>query len=224
MAINKQTINRVVSEIAGSDTIELINYLKDKKNISEFKIAQEVGKEINIIRNMLYRLYDANLVTFIRKKDKQKGWYIYYWTFDPKHIPHLVKHLKLKKLERLKERLKREKENDFYICKSNCIRLDFDQATDFGYKCPECGEIMYKENNEQKIKEIENEIKSVEKDKTLAPVEQKEVSESKIKEKRNTKNIKTKQKPKKKPKSPSKKKTNLKKTKTKSKKKSKKKK
>lgn len=164
MQKDKKNADSVIAEVAGEDTIKLVNYLKGKKNISEFKIAKDIGQEINGVRNMLYRLYDANLVSFIRKKDKQKGWYIYYWTFNPRHVSYLATHLKKKKLERLKERLGREKESDFYICKNNCIRLDFDQATDFEYKCPECGSIMEKEDNAKKISEISKEIEKIEKD------------------------------------------------------------
>ena len=81
----------VVGDVVGADVISLVRSLKNKKNVSEFKIAETLKQEVNITRNMLYRLYDANLVTFIRKKDKVKGWYIYYWTFNPKHIGFLAK-------------------------------------------------------------------------------------------------------------------------------------
>ena len=115
-------------------------------------------------RNMLYRLYDSNLVSFIRKKDKKKGWYIYYWTFNTKNIKHILKDIKKKKLERLKERLNREKGVDFYTCGNGCIRLDFEQATDFEFKCPECGSLLNLEDNSKKIEEIKKEIAKLEKE------------------------------------------------------------
>jgi transcription initiation factor TFIIE subunit alpha len=113
---------------------------------------------------MLYRLYQANLVSFIRRKDKKKGWYIYYWTFRPKNIKYLVVDLRKRKLDALKDRAKRENENQFYICSNRCLRLSFDQAFDFEFKCPECGEIMDQEDNLGKIEEIEREIRDIEKE------------------------------------------------------------
>jgi len=157
-------IKEVVSEIVGEDAIPLVAYLKDKKNISEFKIAECLKQEVNIIRNMLYRLHDANLVSFIRKKDKIKGWYIYYWTFNAQHIKYKAKDIKVKKLEGLKERLKREKQTSFFSCGNKCIRLDFDQVIEFEYKCPECGMLMHEEDNQQKKEKIEKDIKGLEKD------------------------------------------------------------
>jgi len=162
MKISAKIIESVVSEVAGEDVIPLIQKLKNKKNVSEFKLANDIKKEVNVTRNMLYRLYDANLVSFIRKKDKQKGWYIYYWTFNQKRVKYLLKDLKKKRLIKLKERLKREKNENFFICDQKCMRLDFEQATEFNFKCPECGRLMNQEDNSEKIKKIREEIKKLE--------------------------------------------------------------
>lgn len=164
MKLSNQLIESVVSEVAGEDVIPLVKVLKNKKNVSEFKLAEAIDAEINTTRNMLYRLYDANLVSFNRKKDKQKGWYIYYWTFKLKRIKYLVTDLKNKRHEKLNERLEREKSSNFFVCGSKCMRLDFEQATNFSYKCPECGGLMNQEDNSEKIKEIETEIKKIEKE------------------------------------------------------------
>jgi len=164
MKLSNKIIEDAVVEAAGEDVLPLINALKNKKNISEFKLAENIKQEINTTRNMLYRLYQANLVSFIRRKDKQKGWYIYYWTFKPKRIKYLILELKKKRFEKLKERLDRETGNDFFMCKNKCMRLNFDQAVDFSYKCPECGSIMEQENNDEKVKDIKKEMKDLEKD------------------------------------------------------------
>lgn len=164
MKLSNKIVESVVSEVAGQDVIPLVKALKNKKNISEFKLAEDIKQEINTTRNMLYRLYDANLVSFIRKKDKKKGWYIYYWTFNAKRIKELTKNLKVQRLEKLKERLSRENASKFFACKSKCIRLDFDQSTDFGYKCPECGNLLHEEDNKQMIERLQKEVKVLEKD------------------------------------------------------------
>lgn len=164
MKVTNKVIEEVVTEVAGEDVVPLVNNLKNKKNVSEFKLAENIKKEVNEIRNMLYRLYDSNLVSFIRRKDKKKGWYIYYWTFNLKRIKYLVSDLKRKRLQKLKERLDRETISHFFICEKKCIRLDFEQATGFSFKCPECGSLMNQEDNKQKIKNIKDDIKTLEKE------------------------------------------------------------
>ncbi|MBI4016866.1 MAG: hypothetical protein HY363_04190 [Candidatus Aenigmarchaeota archaeon] len=159
---SKKIVEDVVTEVAGEDVVPLVKVMIKKANVSEFKLASSIKKEINLTRNMLYRLYNSNLVSFIRKKDKRKGWYIYYWTFNSKNIAYLAKDLKKKKIERLKERLDRERTSQFYICSGGCIRLDFEQATEFEFKCPECGELLQMQDNTKKIQELEVEIKNLE--------------------------------------------------------------
>jgi transcription initiation factor TFIIE subunit alpha len=164
MKLSNKLVEDVVKSVAGEDVFPLVKLLKNKKNVSEFKLAESMKLEINVTRNMLYRLYHANLVSFIRRKDKKKGWYIYYWTFKLKQVKHLAMTLKKAKLEKLHDRLSREKESSFFVCPNTCMRLDFEQAVGFEFKCPECATIMQQESNEDKIKQLQDEIKVLEKE------------------------------------------------------------
>lgn len=164
MKLPNKMMEEVVQQVAGNDVIPLVNVLKNRKNVSEFKLAEDIKQEINATRNMLYRLYDANLVSFTRKKDKKKGWYIYYWTFNMNRIAYLFKSLKQKRIVKLKERLERENKSNFFSCENKCMRLDFEQATEFEFKCPECGSLMNQEDNTKNLADIEKEISSLEKE------------------------------------------------------------
>lgn len=157
-------VEEVVIELAGMDVVPLVRELRNKTNVSEFALADKIKQEINITRNMLYRLYDNNLVSFIRKKDKKKGWYIYYWTFNENRARDLVKDIKLRKLERLKGKLEREKSTQFYFCKETNTRMDFPTALDYEFKCPESGLLLEAEDNTKRIEHLENAIANLEKE------------------------------------------------------------
>jgi len=161
--LTPKLVHSIITEVAGEDCVPLYKALKGKKNISEFVLAEKVEHEINITRNMLYRLYHSNLVSFIRKKDKQKGWYIYYWTFNNLQLSHLFKNLRQNRLVKLQERLDREQNSHFYRCPEKCMRLDFERATEFQYKCPECGVLLEMSDNSQIIKTLITDIKTLEK-------------------------------------------------------------
>ena len=90
MKLTNTKIYDAVKEVVGEDSVKIIEYLKDKKNISDFKIAEKVDRDIHEVRNILYRLYNFNLVSYYRKKDRQKGWYISYWTFNKKRIKEFL--------------------------------------------------------------------------------------------------------------------------------------
>jgi transcription initiation factor TFIIE subunit alpha len=163
MRLTNKVIEQVVENTAGQDVLPLVTELKHKKNYSEFKLAETLRIEVNQVRNMLYRLLKYNLVTFIRRKDKRKGWYIYYWTFRLKQIKNVLRQVKKERIEKLRDRLQREKQEQFFTCSHQCMRMNFEKATDFMFKCPECGELLYQEDNSGKIKAIENEIKELDK-------------------------------------------------------------
>lgn len=164
MKLTQNKIDEIILEIAGPDGLRLVRELKNKENVSEFSLATKLKKDIKLIRNLLYKLYNYNLISSIRKKDKQKGWYIYYWTLIPENIKFL--YIKNKKIiiNKLKEQLEKEQTEQFYTCSKKCIRLNFDQAIDFEFRCPECGELISQHQDPKIISNLEKEIDKLEKE------------------------------------------------------------
>ncbi|MEM3370283.1 MAG: hypothetical protein QXW00_03700 [Candidatus Woesearchaeota archaeon] len=158
MKLSNNLIKDVVTELAGEQAVPIVMVLKDQPNFSEFKVAEALKMEIKDIRKALYKLLENNLVSFRRKKDKKKGWYIYYWTFNPETVKYLYSDIRAKKLAKLKERLEREEANTFYMCPNKCVRLDFDKASDFEFHCPECGSLMEVQDNTATIAHLKEEI------------------------------------------------------------------
>ncbi len=158
LKVTKSMIKDVVSKVAGEDCVPIILDLEGRENVSEFIIADELNIDIRELRRKLYRLWEAGLVRFKRKKDKKRGWYIYYWTFIPSRVWFLYRDLRVKKLQKLKERLEQEENNEFYLCPNGCVRLDFSQAVEFDFKCPECGALLIPNDNSRTIAHLREEI------------------------------------------------------------------
>jgi len=157
----------LVKKIAGEEAIKIVELLGIKKNVSEFVIAEKLDLTINRIRHILYKLQSKNLVTSTRKKDKKKGWYIYYWTFNFENLKELVSNLKKLRLMQLKSQLSKDTPQ-FYICENNCLMLKFKEALEYDFKCPECGKILYEidskkelENAKKEIEVLEEELKNL---------------------------------------------------------------
>ena len=69
MTMSQELINRLVAQVAGEDTVKLVETLMELgENTSEFILAEKLEMPINHVRNMLYRLQENNLVTSFRKK------------------------------------------------------------------------------------------------------------------------------------------------------------
>lgn len=163
MALAKERIIDVLQQIVpDKDAEDIVFYLQDKENISEFIIAEELDLEIHRTRNILYRLLDANVVSFKRKKDKIKGWYICYWDFNEPAISHLEEKLRLETIAKLKDRLSNEQGGFFYMCRHAHIRQNFEDAFESDFKCPECGELMNQQDNERTISFLTERITKLE--------------------------------------------------------------
>lgn len=164
MRITKKIKEQVLTELAGEQAIKIINFIKDKKETSEFIIAEKTEIEIHRTRTILYKLFESNVANFIRRKDKVKGWYICYWDFLPGNIKYAYYKIKKKKLEKLQTRLEQESGQQFFMCKNACARMNFEKAVDFEFKCPECGELMNQQDNSRTIEFLSQTIKELKKD------------------------------------------------------------
>ncbi len=167
MKIDQETIETVVTELVGPDAVDAVSYLVGKKNVSEFVIAEELEVEIHEMRNVLYRSYEHNILTFNRKKDKKKGWYICYWNFNKDQIPHLIEKIRKEKLAKAKKRLAREENNQFYMCTNACVRMDFDKAVEYNYHCPECGEVQQMQDNARTVEFLTQRVADLEANEAL---------------------------------------------------------
>src|SRR3989338_5162116 len=161
MRLTQKKIEETIIDLLGEEGLPLVNKLYEKENVSEFDLAIKTKKDIKIIRRMLYILYNHSLVSFIRKKDKQKGWYIYYWTLSIEGIKFAYIKKRRELLEKLKLKLDEERKELFFVCPNNCVRLNFDQAADFEFHCPECGELISQDNSKEKILILEKQISEV---------------------------------------------------------------
>lgn len=156
-----QLLYEVVEGIVGKTGHAIVELLKNKKNVDEFKIANKLNIIINQARNMLYKLYEQDIVNFIRKKDKRKGWYIYYWTLNTKKsLEHLLT-LKKKEMQQLLSLLKSRKSKRFYQCKGCDIESSEETALNHEFLCQECGNLLQISETDERVNDINKTINKI---------------------------------------------------------------
>ena len=136
-----------VKENFNEDSIKVFRQLWGKSNVSEFDIAENLKLSINYVRNLLYGLHAGNLVSSTRKKDRQKGWYIYYWTFNLKHAVGVLLIRKKLRLEQLEKQLNKDAEEK-YTCPDGHVEFNAVRALEHGFKCPECEQVLIRKSKE----------------------------------------------------------------------------
>lgn len=154
-----ELLKNIISSIAGQSAGAITNSLYNAKNVNEFVIAKKLKLTINQTRNILYRLADEGIVSFIRKKDRKKGgWYTYFWTLNTgKGLMKFRENLQ-KEVEKLNNQLNLRKTERFYYCANCNIESNEETALLYRYTCPECGEVLQLKDKAKEVETLEKEI------------------------------------------------------------------
>ena len=147
-----------VSSVVGKPADEVVDLLDGKKYTNEFLVAKKLDLTINQARNILYKISDFGLVSFIRKKDKRKGWYTYFWKLEIMKCLEFLRTSILKKMEQIQFQIKSRETKEFYECKSCNIEFTEESALVHNFTCNECGEIVTRKDNTPIIKEYNREL------------------------------------------------------------------
>ncbi len=174
-------LHNLVEEMAGENTGRIVDILFGKRDVNEFLIAKKMELTINQVRNILYKLSAEGLVAFIRKKDKRKGWYIYYWTLKTEKCMVKLELSLVGKIDELNHVLRDRETKRFYICKPCGIEVGEEKALDHGFSCEECAEVYELSDNSGPIRDTKAKITRTKKNLALIQDELKTIREKKAK-------------------------------------------
>ncbi|OYT62894.1 MAG: transcription factor E [Thermofilum sp. ex4484_15] len=162
--VEKALLLELTEAICGIKAREAMKIIILKGEATDEEIAKEVGLQVNEVRTLLHKLFDARLLKYRRVRDEKIGWYTYYWRVTDESIEDVLRERKERVISRLKARLEYEKSNTFYICINRDIpRLTFDEAFNNMFRCPVCGSILEPYDNKEIIALLEELIHKLEK-------------------------------------------------------------
>ncbi len=160
--INDPLVKQLLTNVVETDdNLPIVEALNEGIETDE-EIANKTGIKLNIVRKILYKLYDMGLASYKRSKDPETQWFTYSWKFEKEEVINRIIKDSQNYLTMLNEELDREENNMFFMCPQGHVRLDFDEASDYEFLCPACGEELEFQDNKQIIKQIKEDIKMVE--------------------------------------------------------------
>ncbi|MEA4956983.1 hypothetical protein SDC9_07528 [bioreactor metagenome] len=163
----QELLNEVVQD---EENLSIVECLIDGTSTDE-EIAEKTEIKLNIVRKVLYKLYDSGLASYKRSKDPETQWYTYSWKFDSNGVNTQIKEKSTDEINNLKEILEIEENNMFFVCPNGHSRFAFDQASEMGFICPECGNEIAFQENDSIINRIKEEIANYEKAYSIARTE-----------------------------------------------------
>lgn len=160
----RQTLLDMVEDVAGPEVRKVAILLMDQDDeVTDEIIAEELDVKLDEVRKALYKLLDLEIATFRRMRDKNTGWFIYFWKLHPERITEVV--IKKQKAVHFKilERLQYEQENMFFSCGSkSCYRKTFAEAMELDFVCDKCDERLVDFDNAKIIHVLELKAQEIE--------------------------------------------------------------
>jgi len=155
-------IKEAIVVVAGANAEPIANLLNSDKYINEFLIAKKLNLTINQTRNILYKISDAGLVSSIKKKDKKKGWFTYFWRIEPLKVLDFLKQILLRRIEQIKNQISNRESKQYYICERCNIEMVEDNAILVNFTCSECGDVFKLKDNSKLISEFKKNLSKLE--------------------------------------------------------------
>jgi transcription initiation factor TFIIE subunit alpha len=154
-------VQEILMDITNDEksSVSIIECILKGKTFDE-EIAEETDLRLNIVRKVLYKLYDAGIATYKRSRDPETNWYIYSWRFEQDKVSEIINKKYEKFSEEIEKSLEYEEENMFFACKDNGHRYKFDEATENNFVCPKCGESLEYQDNSTIIVELKQMMKN----------------------------------------------------------------
>jgi transcription initiation factor TFIIE subunit alpha len=163
--IDDATLTKVATALGEEEAVQLIEQLKGAGETTDDEIANKTGIRLNIVRKILYKLYDHSLVGLRRTRDPKTGWFIFHWKLQPDQLEGFILSQKRRVLEKLNVRLEYEKTHDFYYCNTQgCKRIPFEEAVELVFNCSICGKSLSHCGNENFVQRLSDKVEQLRKE------------------------------------------------------------
>lgn len=129
--------------------------------ITDEEIAKRSETKLTAVRKVLYVLYESRIAEYRTERDDNTGWITYWWSFNHDNIAKMMEEEADAALSKLRTELEDERDGEFYRCKCQCIL--FEDAAEKEFWCDECESNFEYFDNGKLIKEIETQLKEIEK-------------------------------------------------------------
>lgn len=137
---------------------------KKGSQVTDEELAKKMKLKVTEVRAVLNRLHYRGIACYKKTKNRKSGWYNYTWEIKKKRIVELILAEQQETIEKLEAKQDFEKNYSFFSCKNNCTMVPFEIATEYQFKCPECGRTMDYFDYSKKLKDINNQIDTLKKE------------------------------------------------------------
>lgn len=178
-------LDDIILKLTDETTVKVLNILLTEKEIIDEDIVNSLNEEIEklfgvqiedqvegegpdiprialkMVRKSLYRLNERSLARYRRVRDKETGYFVYYWSPIWERIRDLIINRRKLSLKKLRQRLDYEQRNLLYVCDEDHTPVTFSDAFELGFICTTCGKELSQKDNAKTIEFLISKISSL---------------------------------------------------------------
>ncbi len=161
--IKLNAVMEIVRSTFGESSRQVFEILlRVNREVQDEEIASMSGLHVNEVRRILYKLAEHGFVTSRRIRDRETGYYVYFWRANIEYLPQILIARKKLVMNKLFSRLRYEETYVFTCpeCK-NSERFSFDDALSNDFKCPHCDAPLSPIDNSLIIKRLKELIELI---------------------------------------------------------------
>ena len=148
--------------VIDENAYSLLNMWKQHSDINNDEVlAKEFGTKVTIVRSILNKLCYRGIVTYDKVKDKNSGWYNYYWKIDFEKIAKLIFSQHKETKTKLEKKLELGTTYDIFTCENECKKIPFEIAIEHNFICPHCNEKLKQYDFNKELKETKRYLDEV---------------------------------------------------------------
>lgn len=152
--LSDPAVQEILMDITNDkNTLSIVECMLNGKT-SEEEISEKLEIKLNLVRKVLYKLYDAGVATYKRSKDPETQWFTYSWRFEEERVFEIINKKHEKFSREIENSLKYEEGNMFFLCRANGHRYNFEEASKNNFECPKCGGTLEYQDNSTIILEL----------------------------------------------------------------------
>ena len=158
--LNNLVIRGYLLRLVGEEGMKMIEKMPEG-DVTDEQVAEKTEVLLNIVRRTLFILLENKLAVCRRERDSSSGWLTYLWHLDMSDVESQLLKEKKNLTRNLQLRLDFEEKNVFYACPEGCVRLLFNEAAEYEFLCPICGEDLMFEDNANFIETIKKRLEGL---------------------------------------------------------------
>ena len=157
--VSNKYVQEYLVENLGEESVRIIRAANEE--ITDDALAEKCKLKVSAIRSVLNKLHNMRLAEYTRIKDKETGWYSYFWRVNLSGMNEFLKESMTKEIENTEHEIEEKTTVLSYYCRK-CSKentIDFEVASSISFRCPNCKKSLHEIKNDKD--QVQNRLDSL---------------------------------------------------------------